>query len=152
MTQITASATINAPAEKVYGILADYREGHPRILPTPYFQGLQVEQGGVGAGTVIRFQMKVMGSTRQFRAAITEPEPGKVLVETDLDTGGVTTFTVVEQGTQARVTITTELKGRGGLLGKLEGFMTRMLLQPIYTQELVLLASVAEQRNPNIVG
>jgi hypothetical protein len=138
---------INAPAEQLYGIIADYREGHPRILPEAYFQRLEVEEGGVGAGTVIRFEMKLMGSTRHFRAAITEPKPGRVLVETDLDTGGVTTFTVepLEQDAKARVTITTELKGRGGILGKLEGFVSRLLLLPIYKQELALLASVAER-------
>jgi len=45
-----------------------------------------VEEGGIGAGTVIRFQMRILGRLRTFHAAITEPEPGGVLVETDLDT------------------------------------------------------------------
>jgi hypothetical protein len=54
--QVSASADVRAPAEKVYAILADYRHGHPQIVPRPPFGLLEVEQGGYGAGTVIRFQ------------------------------------------------------------------------------------------------
>ena len=53
-----------------------------------------MEQGGYGAGTVIRCSIRVMGRTQTFRASITEPEPGRVLVETDLTMPSVTTFTV----------------------------------------------------------
>ena len=91
---VSASATIPARRERVYSLIADYNDGHPRILPKQ-FMSLVVEQGGVGAGTIIRFQMRVFGKKQTFRAAITEPERGRVLVETDLDTNGaVTTFTV----------------------------------------------------------
>lgn len=78
---VTASALIPARRERVYNILANYREGHPRILPKQ-FSNLVVEQGGLGAGTVIRFQMSVFGRKQTFRAEISEPEPGRVLVET----------------------------------------------------------------------
>src|SRR5438270_524867 len=119
---VSATANIIASPEKVYAILADYRHGHPQIVPRPPFGSLEVEQGGFGAGTVIRCQIRVMGRTKTFRAAITEPEPGRVLVETDLTMGAVTKFTVdpIEEGRHARVTISTELKVRGGLLGMLE--------------------------------
>lgn len=73
---ISASARIDAPPERVYAIIADYRTGHPRILPEP-FSGLTVERGGIGAGTTIRFQMKLLGRTETYRADITEPEPGR---------------------------------------------------------------------------
>ncbi len=52
----SVSALIDAPAAKVYGIIADYREGHPSILPKPFFGSIQIERGGTGAGTVISFQ------------------------------------------------------------------------------------------------
>src|SRR5262249_14871310 len=93
--QVSAEAVVDAPAGRAYAVIADYRDGHPHILPRPPFVSLDVEQGGTGAGTVIRFQMRVFGRVRTFRAAITEPEPGRVLAETDLDTGTLTTFTVV---------------------------------------------------------
>jgi len=50
---VSASALIPAPAQKVCDLIADYRDGHPRILPKPYFVSMEVEQGGYGAGTVI---------------------------------------------------------------------------------------------------
>jgi hypothetical protein len=78
----------------VYAILADYRNGRPRILPERYFSNLEVERGRVGAGTVIRFQVRTLGITRSFRGEVTEPKPGRVLVESYPQTGEVTSFTV----------------------------------------------------------
>lgn len=142
---ISASAIIPARRERVYSLISNYHDGHPRILPKQ-FSGLVVEQGGVGAGTIIRFQMSLLGKKQSFRAAITEPEPGRVLVETDLDTNGaVTTFTVNPGGAPAdsHVTISTELPVRSGFLGKIERTMTTLLLKPIYTKELQNLARVS---------
>lgn len=143
--RITASALIQAPARRVYAIIADYRGGHPLILPRPHFVSLSVEQGGVGAGTIVTFQMKVAGSLRTFHSVITEPEPGRVLVETDSSAGTVTTFTVDprDNGRQAHVTITTDTEVRDGLFGKKQGWMTERLLRPVYLKELEQLAAVA---------
>jgi polyketide cyclase/dehydrase/lipid transport protein len=145
---VKASAIVDAPAAVVYGIIADYRDGHPHILPKSYFTALEVEAGGVGTGTVIRVTMRVLGSTRTFRAAVTEPEPGRVLVERDLESGTTTTFTVepVDGGAGTRVTFETELGRRGGVAGWLESVLTPSLLKPIYAQELELLRQVAVQR------
>ena len=57
MDKIHAHATkvIQAPPDKVYAVLADYNESHPAILPEHVFTGLVVEQGGMGAGTAVRF-------------------------------------------------------------------------------------------------
>jgi polyketide cyclase/dehydrase/lipid transport protein len=142
---ISASATIPARRERVYSLIANYNDGHPRILPK-HFTSLVVEQGGVGAGTVIRFQMSVFGKKQTFRAAISEPDPGHVLVETDLDANGpVTTFTVNPGAAPAdsHVTISTELSVRSGVLGKIERFLTTLLLRPMYVKELENLARVA---------
>ena len=142
---ITASAVIPARRERVYSILANYKGGHPRILPHQ-FRELIVEQGGTGAGTVIRFQMSVFGKTQTFRAAITEPEPGRVLVETGLDANGAVTTFIVDPGTapaDSRVTISTELAVRSGFTGFLEKRLSTLLLRPIYLKELENLARVA---------
>ena len=142
---VSASATIPARRERVYSLIANYNDGHPRILPRQ-FTSLVVEQGGVGAGTIIRFQMSVFGKKQTFRAAITEPDPGRVLVETDLDANGaVTTFTVNPGGAPAdsQVTISTELRVRSGFLGKIEKTLTTLLLRPLYVKELENLARVA---------
>ena len=147
--QVSASAIINAPASQVYSILADYRDGHPRILPRQYFSSLEVERGGVGAGTVIRFQMRAPGMTRTFLADITEPEPGRVLVESnrveaDPTAQSVTTFTVdpIHGGQHAQVTISTALS----VSNWLEGLFTTMFLRRVYAQELKQIASLAEER------
>jgi polyketide cyclase/dehydrase/lipid transport protein len=142
---ISASAIIPARRERVYSLISNYNDGHPRILPKQ-FSSLVVEQGGVGAGTVIRFQMSMFGKKQTFRAAITEPDPGRILVETDLDTNGaVTTFTINPGGAPAdsQVTISTEVPVRSGFLGKIERTMTTLLLRPIYIKELQNLARVA---------
>lgn len=142
---VSASAIIPARRERLYSLIANYHDGHPRILPKQ-FKGLVVEQGGIGAGTIIRFQMSVFGKKQTFRAAITEPEPGRVLVETDLDSNGaVTTFTITPGSAPAdsRVTISTELPVGSGFLGKIERTLTTLLLRPIYAQELANLARVA---------
>ena len=142
---ISASALIEAPASEVYAIIADYHEGHPRILPKPPFVALEVDKGGVGAGTEIMCQMRMLGRIQTFHAAITEPEPGRVLVETIRESGMVTTYVVEprNEGQQAFVTIRTEAAARGGILGGLEGWLMSRLLQPVYVKELEQLAAVA---------
>jgi hypothetical protein len=149
--QVSADAVINAPAGLVYAVIADYRDGHPHIVPRPPFVSLEVEQGGTGAGTVIRFQMRILGRIRTFRAAITEPEPGRVLAETDLHTGTITTFTVdpVEDGWKARVIITTDIETRGGLLGAVQRFLVTRLLRPVYQREIEQLGVIAIGRARN---
>lgn len=137
------TAVIDAAAARLYGLIADYQQGHPRILPCPPFVDLVVEQGGQGAGTVVLTRMKVLGSVQSFRATVSEPEPGRRLVETT-DTGYVTTFLVEPLGPQqARVTLHTAAPGKTGWLGRIEFALTRRLLEPVYRRELALLAEVA---------
>jgi Polyketide cyclase / dehydrase and lipid transport len=142
---ISASAIIPARRERVYSLLADYNDGHSRILPKQ-FTSLVVEQGGVGAGTVIRVQMNLLGKTQTYHAEISEPEPGRVLVETNLESNSwVTTFTVNTGSAPAdsHVTISTELPVRSGLPGKVERLLSTLWLRPIYVKELENLARVA---------
>jgi hypothetical protein len=143
--EISASRHITAPVHKVYDLIADYRNGHPRILPRPYFVSLNVEQGGYGAGTAINFQMQLLGRVQSFHATITEPEHGRILVETDRNTGAVTTFIVDPRagGKEAFVTIRTITNIPAGIFGKIQGWLTTQLLRPIYVKELEQLAVVA---------
>lgn len=145
---VKAAARVGAPADVVYGIIADYRNGHPQILPKQYFEWLEVEQGGRGEGTVIRFQMRVLGQTRVLRAVVTEPEPGRVLVETDTGGAGpVTTFTVEPEESGSRVTFSTELTSARGPVGVLERFVLKRILRRIYRRELEQLGRVAVERS-----
>lgn len=143
---VKASSRVNAPSDVVYDIIADYRNGHPHILPKQYFEWLEVERGGRGEGTVIRFQMRVLGQSRVLRAVVTEPEPGRVLVETDTNGGPVTTFTVEPEEYGSRVTFSTVLTSAGGLLGVVERFVLRRVLRRIYVRELEQLNRVAAER------
>lgn len=140
----TASKVIRASSDEIYRIIADYRNGHPHILPPKYFLSLHAEEGGFGEGTIVRFQMRLLGQTRSFRSRITEPEPGRTLLETDLISGAVTRFSVSPANSQGRaeVSISTELKG----LGFVAGFVAKNMLQKVYREELDLLARLAESQ------
>jgi uncharacterized protein YndB with AHSA1/START domain len=109
---VAAERRIDAPAERVYRLLADYTTHHPRILP-PAFSEFRIEQGGVGAGTVHSFRLTAGGRTRAYRMRVDEPEPGRVLTETDQLSSTVTTFTVLPEGSGCRVRIGTRWQGCG---------------------------------------
>lgn len=145
--RFSASDLILAPPQALYDIIADYHRGHPEILPKPSFDSLTVEQGGTGSGTIIRVQIRVLGQLQTFRSVVTEPEPGRALVETN-DSGHVTTFTVEPRadGRHAFVTIATEITGRAGVRGTLERWFLTRLLRPVYARQLGRLAAVAASR------
>lgn len=138
---ITASAVIRAPAPRVYRILADYRQHHPRIVPPEYFRKIEVEEGGVGAGTRTRVEMRILGATRRFVHVIREPEPGRVLQEVDAQGFSTTTFIVdpVDQGSSAKVTIQTAFTFSHGVRGAIERLLTASVLRRIYVKELARL-------------
>lgn len=152
MSQIRAQASmvLAAPPEDVYATIADYRQGHPSILPKKSFFNLQVEQGGYGAGTVIRFKVRILGVERSLHHRVSEPEPGKVLAEQDIDSAQhmITTFTVLplEQGRQSHVEISTTFDASPGLQGLLERLLVPMANARIYRQELKLLEGVAQKK------
>ena len=108
---ITACSAVAAPTAVVYATIADYRESHPQIVPPNFFRNFVVEQGGVGAGTIVRFEAVVLGRGFPMRSEITEPVPGRVLAERDMERGTYTTFTVEprDEGRTSFVTIATTL-------------------------------------------
>jgi hypothetical protein len=140
-----ASRVIYSPAEQIYGIIADYRKMHPQMLPKGYFLSLNVEEGGYGAGTIINFAMRIIGRKQNFRSLITEPEPGRLLVETDIRSRTSTSFQVMPAGdpSTTRVVISTDLQGRSWI----EARLAKPMLEKIYRQELALLARLAENQN-----
>jgi hypothetical protein len=142
--QVAAERLIPAPAAAVYALLADYRDGHPRILP-PAFSDLTVLEGGVGAGTRIRFRVKAGGVTRDVEALVAEPAPGRVLTETDVYTGAVTTFVVDPVGDESRLRIETSWRQRGGVTGLIERLVAPRLLRGLYAEELDLIARWARE-------
>jgi hypothetical protein len=135
---VSAKRTVPAPADAVYALLADYRDGHPSILP-PAFSDLTVLQGGTGAGTEIRFRLKFAGINQETEARVDEPEPGRVLTETYSDRSAVTSFTVDPVGDQSRVRIETSWEPSRGLAGLVERLISPRFFRRLYEQELDLI-------------
>jgi hypothetical protein len=144
--KFSVSQLIISPPDIVYSIIADFKENHPRILLKPPFVSLEVEKGGVGAGTEMIVQMEMFGKLQMFRSFVTEPDPGRVLKETT-DTGYITTFTVEPRNDKKHsyVTFATELANTSSLVKKFEFWITSKLLRPVYKKELEKLAEVARQ-------
>jgi uncharacterized protein YndB with AHSA1/START domain len=133
-----AERTIAAPAAAVYSLLADYREGHPRILP-PAFSDLTVLSGGIGAGTEIRFALQFAGRKQVVEARVAEPEPGHVLSEAYEEKSAVTRFTVDPIENQSQVRIETSWESSRGLAGLIERLIAPRLFRKLYTEELDLI-------------
>jgi uncharacterized protein YndB with AHSA1/START domain len=142
---VSAEGTVDAPAETVYRYIADMREHHPRFLP-PAFSDFQVESGGVGAGTITRFKVTAGGRTREFRTKVAEPEPGRILTESDTNSSSVTTFTVSPHGTASLVRISTSWDGAGGIGGVFERVFAPGVMRAIYADELKRLDAYARER------
>jgi uncharacterized protein YndB with AHSA1/START domain len=149
MAKVEASAerVIDAPADKVYSYLADMHV-HPNFLP-PAFSDFQVEEGGVGAGTVTRFKVTAGGRTRDYHMRITEPEPGRTLVETDIESSLVNTFNVQPQGDKSLVRIATSWDGAPGIGGFFERAFAPRALNRLYLDELARLNAYATEQQPS---
>jgi len=141
---VSADRAIDAPAGTVYGYLADMREHHPHFLP-PAFSDFRVESGGVGEGTVTRFKLTTGRRTREYRMRVAEPEPGRVLTESDTNSSLVTTFTVTPEGDGSRVQIATTWEGAGGIGGFFERTFAPRVLQRLYADELGRLNTYARE-------
>src|SRR6266851_3275120 len=142
---VSAEHTVDAPADAVYSYLSDMREHHPRFLP-PAFSDFQVESGGVGAGTITRFTVRAGGRTRQYRMQVAEPEPGRVLTESDTSSSLVTKTTVTPQGGASLVQISTTWEGAAGIGGFFERVFAPRVMRGIYADELERLDAYARDR------
>jgi hypothetical protein len=144
---ISETAVLQAPPEVVYGIFADYHEGHPSVLPRPHFGRLVVERGGTGAGTRFTVEAREGLKMRTYRMDVTEPEPGRLLVETDTESDLVTHFRVEPaEGGASRMTITTRYT-RGGLRGWLEARLLPRLARPVFLREMRNAERLAQARS-----
>ena len=139
MSNITVSysADIDAGAHAVYAVFADYEVAHPAILPKDTFKSLTVIEGGYGEGTVFDMVMRVMGKDYPSRMDVSEPEPGRVMVETEREQDLRTTFTVDPLGPErSRLTIETVTPRKPGLAGMIEAALTPRILRGIYRKEV----------------
>jgi hypothetical protein len=135
-SRFVAERRMDVPAQVAYHCLADYREHHrPDGFLPPAFSAFEVHRGGgIGAGTEVSWTVDLAGGrARRLSAAITEPEPGRRLVETG--DGVVTTFTVApsDGGCAVRFDTVFDEAGLDGVLLRL--FIGRML-GPLYADKL----------------
>jgi uncharacterized protein YndB with AHSA1/START domain len=142
---VSEERVIQAAPDRVYAYIADMREHHPRFLP-PAFSDFEVESGGVGAGTVTRFTLNTGGRSRSYRMQVAEPEPGRVLTESDTESTLVTTFTVEPAENGSRVQISTTWEGAGGIGGFFERTFAPRVLRRLYADELERLDAYARQQ------
>ncbi|PXY31977.1 SRPBCC family protein [Prauserella muralis] len=146
MGKVTATAerTIDAPADRVRALVADYTETRPKIL-TEAYRDYQVSEGGTGAGTVARWTLQATSKrVRDVAATVSEPAPG-TLVETDANSSMVTTWTVREAGERSLVRIQTEWEGAGGIGGFFEKTFAPGGLKRIYDDVLANLDATAKE-------
>jgi len=142
------SHVIDARAEDIYAVVADYRVGHAAILPKPYFTELTVEKGGRGAGTILRGNVRLFGKDFPFHQLVSEPEPGRVIVETDIETGQVSSFKFepLGDGSRTRVTIASDFPPSKGVMGFLERFTKPSFVRMLYKKELHNLANYVRSK------
>jgi len=138
--EVQVAATISAPLAVVYGVIADYREGHQRILPRPPFEVMTVRAGGYGAGTELETRLRVMGQVYVYEQQVTEPDPGHVLRETDVNTGEFSEFRLEANGSQTQVTIYATFADPGGWRGQLKRWFHPMIVRGMFRRELANLA------------
>jgi carbon monoxide dehydrogenase subunit G len=147
MGKVVASAerSIDAPADEVYGYLSDMHQ-HQQFLPAA-FSDFQIEEGGVGAGTITRFKITAGGRTRSYRMRLSEPDPGRTLVGTDTGSSLVTTFNVTPRGDRSLVNITTSWDGADGIGGFFERTFAPRAMRTIYLDELNRLNTYATEHS-----
>lgn len=146
MGKVTARAerTIDAPADKVRTLVADYSGSRPKIL-TDAFYDYTVDEGGTGAGTKARWKLQATSKrVRDVAATVSEPEDGTV-VETDANSSMVTTWTVLETGERSLARIETSWDGAGGIGGFFEKTFAPKGLQRIYDGVLANLDTLAKE-------
>jgi uncharacterized protein YndB with AHSA1/START domain len=144
-----AEGLISAPATTVWDILTDYRNGHPRILPSA-FSNFTVESGGNGAGTIISYTFRAAGTSRRIRHNVSETDPGHILVEDAPGDPTRTTFTLTPAGDGAhtRLVIATDQTTPHGLRGVITRLLAPLaapIIRAIYRDEMQRLDDLAQR-------
>jgi Polyketide cyclase / dehydrase and lipid transport len=132
---VKSERLVNHPTDFVHNLFADFVNHHPKFLP-PQFTELQLEAGGYGAGTVYNFTSLFGGQVRAFKMLVSEPQPGKVMIEHDQLSTLETTFTFTPEGTRTRITFETVWESAGGLMGALEAWFAPAMMRRLYQDEL----------------
>jgi uncharacterized protein YndB with AHSA1/START domain len=134
MAQVTSRTerTIDAPAEQVRAALADYETVRPAIL-TDHYRDYRVEAGGQGAGSRVHWTLQATKKRVRDQLVEVSVPAGDRIVERDLNSSMVTTWTVTPQGDdRSVVAVETTWNGAGGIGGFFEKTFAPKGLQRIH--------------------
>jgi hypothetical protein len=143
---VVQDGSVGAPADLTYRLIADDAH-HAKFLPDG-ISDFEVVEGGVGAGTLHRFKVTAGGRVREYLMRVDEPEPGRVITETDQNSSLVTTFTVTPAGETCDVRIQTQWNGAGGIGGFFERTFAPKVMRKMYADELARLDAYARSQAP----
>src|SRR3954449_10648989 len=96
--------TIDAPIERVWALLRDYRLARPRLL-SEHFSDYAAHDGGEGAGTVLEYQLRVGRHHGRHLITVQEPAPGRMLRERDRASAWLSTWTLTPGGEGERTLV-----------------------------------------------
>jgi len=137
---------VGASAEITYRLIAE-DEHHRHFLPAA-FSDFETIEGGTGAGTLHRFKIQAGGRTREYTMRVSEPEPGRVIAETDQGSSLVTSFTVKPSSADTcLVLISTSWDGAGGVGGFFERLFAPRAMRRMYDDELAKLDRYARKQS-----
>ena len=138
--KVEQEGAVGASAQLVYRLIADDQH-HQRFLPKGFSDFEVLEGGRDSAQTAARG-----GRSREYTMRVAEPEPGRVITETDQSSSLVTSFTVAPSGDTCRVLISTTWNGTGGVGGFFERLFAPRVLRRMYADELTRLDRYAREQ------
>src|SRR4051794_35487249 len=101
---VEVERTVDAPMERVWALLRDYRVARPRLL-SEHFSDYGVRERGRGAGTVIAYRLRVGRHQAEHVVAVGEPVPGRMLRERARDWAWVSTWRLTPGGEGERTVV-----------------------------------------------
>lgn len=143
MSRVRATTRRRLPgtAEQAYAALADYRVARPALLPAE-FSRYEVLAGGTGADTTVGWTLQATRTrTRACLFTVTEPYPGRRLVETDTNSSMMVAWTVHSTEGGCEVVVVASWRGAGGVGGIFERIFAPKGLNRIHDRVLAALAA-----------
>lgn len=140
--QLESEVVVPACAAAVYRVLADYAGDRRRLQSRRFVARSHVKAGGIGGGTRLEIELHGPLARLPLDVAITEPEAGTVLIESDARAGVRRTFVLepCSRGDATRVQAVLEIDARH-LGGPLEH-----ALRALHAQELERLPRAVADR------
>ena len=138
---VVVDRTLGVSSDAAFAAVADYVKTRPAILP-PEITDFEVLDGGIGAGTRFTYRLHATKKRiRQVEATVTEPQPGRQLLETDANSSLKVTWSVAPAGGGSTVTVQVSWQGAGGIGGFFERRFAPAGIARIYGAELTHLAT-----------